>query len=156
MNEKSNKHEKLSKGNEFLLEKRPNLLNCTLLVPIVASQSADDDALKIATRIGQAKNVGLPPKLRRECTTGAPHMSIELSKDRRKSMVKILVRYSENELPQVYVQVNVDCPLDLDRSVLTVQGDHLAARLSFGDYSSARDIRNGKYARQVHFTKNPN
>lgn len=144
MNGKDNKDETLSKRNEFLLEKRPNLLNCTLLVPIVSQQSSEQDALKLASKIGQAKAVGLPPKLRRECIAGIPHMTIELSKDRRKSLVKILVRYSESDEPQVYVKVNVDCPLDLDRSVLTVQGDHLAARLSFSDFSSARDIRNGK------------
>ena len=135
----------MSRRVRYLLEKRPNLLSCTLLLPLLGSDRDDAEARSLAKTIGVATRDGGQIKPTSNVTGNVPYLRITLSDDKRRSTVKVVARYAGEKELKEYISVEVDCPLDIDRSILTVQGDHLAARLAFGDYSSARDTKLGKF-----------
>jgi hypothetical protein len=133
----------MSLTRPFLLEKRPNLLMCSLLLPLLEAHSPDELAGELSVRLGKSESVGPLPRVTRSRLARAPYLSVSLCED--KSIVEIsLPSQKEEQQFTTYIKVSVDCPIDLDRSILNAHGDYLQARLAFGDYRTARDTRQGK------------
>ena len=127
----------------YVLEKKPNLLCSSLLLPLFAPGSNNDTTKALAERIGSSVGAGPRPAITKDPRHFLPYLSVERAQNET-SIVRILGKASQSNQPFQYLQIIVDCPIDAERSILTVHGDHLAARLAFRDFSSARDSRNGK------------
>jgi hypothetical protein len=127
----------------YILEKRPNLLSCTLLLPLVDESLSEEAALAIATKIGSSTRTGPLPLTVKHKSLRAPSMTVKHMEDGT-SIVRVFAPFIDKQIASEYIAVEVDCKIDVDRSVLTLHGDHLAARLAFTEFSSARDARDGK------------
>ena len=133
----------MATSTRYLLEKRPNLLNCSLILPLVDSNASSEVAKQVASTLGSSERAGPHPGTRKQSSLRVPSMSA--SRDLAgNTIIKVFAPFLETGVASEYVSVPVDCRIDIDRSVLSLHGDHLAARLAFTEYSAARDARDGK------------
>lgn len=134
-------------GKRFVLEKRPNLLSATLLLPLVGEQASEEHASAIGKQLGVARQTGPFRQAITYMPKHVPCMKVEVDKPSKTSTIRIFAPYQLAGVPTEYVSVVVDCKIDVERSILTLQGDHLACRLAFTEYSSARDCREERESR---------
>jgi hypothetical protein len=125
----------------YLLEKKPNLLSFSLLVFLHSKEGTERNE---ATNRQETPYVasGLDVSVRGKMRTRRPHLRVKIESD-GSSLVSILFFDIEGNI-QEYARLSVDCPIDVERSVLTVVNDHLAARLAFRDFHSARTTKSSK------------
>jgi len=133
----------------YILEKRPNLLSYTLTVPLVAKDAPEEEARLISTRLGQsAARPGVAPGPSRFPSPVAPSLRVTKRKD-GSCLVTIVAPFQGRGQVSEFLTVTLDTHVDVDRSTLTLHGDHLAARLAFSDFSKARDARLGRSKKSV-------
>lgn len=130
-------------SKRFVLEKRPNLLSATLLLPLVNELASEEDARLIGKELGIAQKVGPFRQAINFIPKHVPCMMVDRNEDGKTSTIRVFAPYNERGKPEEYVNVEMDCKIDVERSIITLQGDHLACRLAFTEYSTARDCREG-------------
>ena len=123
----------------YLLEKRPNLYSCILLLPLVDPEATEAEAKVLGQKLGHSQKLGPLPRMYSSPSLIAPSMTVEKKDDG--SLVRIFAPSNERGVVNEYIQVPVDCKIDVERSTLTLHGDHLSARLAFTEASAGFDAR---------------
>jgi len=119
----------------YVVEKIPNLLCFVLLLPLVDTAAPASEAQQVAARLGMSKGVGgIPP------TVARPSGKVPAMHATRTGESSCVVTVHGANLC-IYAQIPLDCWVDIERSSLTLRGDHLVARLAFTHFHVAHSTR---------------
>jgi len=119
----------------YVVEKIPNLLCFVLLLPLVDTTAPSSEAQRVAARLGTSKGAGgLPP------TVARPSGKVPAMHATRTGESSCVVTV-HGAHASIYAQIPLDCWVDIERSSLTLRGDHLVARLAFTHFHAAHSTR---------------